>query len=145
MCYPALSLAETFVNKSDNINALNNKGLDLVNLGKHNEAIQCFDKALEIDVNFSNSWLNKGFSLYHVGKHSDAIQCYDKALEIDANDVDAWYNKGNALYASGKYTEAIQCYDKALEIDPNNDFFNKNRNIVLKKLGKTEKKSGWKR
>jgi tetratricopeptide (TPR) repeat protein len=87
---------------------------------EHNKAIQCYDKAIEIDPNYADAWYNKGVTLYRLGKHNDeAIQCYDKAIEIDPNYADAWYNKGVTLYRLGKHNdEAIQCYDKAIEIDP---------------------------
>ena len=83
----------------------------------------------------------KGNEYFYKKKYNEAIQCYDKALEIDVNNANAWNNKGLSLYYIGEYEEAIQCYDKALEIAPNNDLYTKNRNIVLEKLKKTERKS----
>ncbi len=35
----------------------------LNNLGKYQEAIDCFEKSLEINPNKANAWYNKGFSL----------------------------------------------------------------------------------
>jgi tetratricopeptide (TPR) repeat protein len=107
-----------------------NKGRSFSQLGKIDQAIQCYDKAIEIDPNYVDAWYEKGNALYGL----ESIQCYDKAIEIDPKYAKAWYGKGNTLlalsyvdaYANkgdalsmiGKYNEAIQCYDKAIEIDP---------------------------
>ena len=43
--------------------ALNNKGLALKNLGKYQEAIEWYDKALKIDPNDIYALNNKGLAL----------------------------------------------------------------------------------
>jgi tetratricopeptide (TPR) repeat protein len=65
------------------------KGNSLFNDRKFDEAIQCYDKVLELDPAFKRAWNNKGFALALLGKHGEAIQCYDKALELDQVDADA--------------------------------------------------------
>jgi len=40
-----------------------NKGASLNCLGRHEEAIRCLDKALQLDPNFTFAWINKGASL----------------------------------------------------------------------------------
>ena len=85
--------------------------------GDYWKAIQCYDRALEIDENNGDIWHNKGLALHDLGKYYEAIQCHDRALEIDEKSVDVWNSKGSALYCLGMYNEAIQCYDKTLEID----------------------------
>jgi tetratricopeptide (TPR) repeat protein len=83
---------------------------------EYNEAIKCYDVALERDTNNPNVWHNRGYALNKLSRHEEAIKCYDKAIEIDPNFVKAWENKGVAFYRLGKYDEAIKCYDKAIEI-----------------------------
>ncbi len=39
----------------------------LNNLGKHEEAIPCFDKAIEIEPNHAKAWNNKGYTLNNLG------------------------------------------------------------------------------
>ena len=39
------------------------KVLALYNLGKYEEAIKCYDKAIEIDPNYADAWNNKGLAL----------------------------------------------------------------------------------
>jgi tetratricopeptide (TPR) repeat protein len=118
------------------------KGEECYYKKEYNEAIQCYDKALEIEPNHAYVWIKKASALVDLGKLNEVIQCIDKALEIEPNDAPTWNNKGLVLAKLGKYDEAIQCYDRALEIDPYNDQIKQNRNIALEKLGKSEKKLG---
>ncbi len=97
---------------------LSNKGVSLANLGKLQEAIACFDRALEINPRNAEAWNNKGVSLANLGKPEEAIACYDRALEINPRYAGAWNNKGVSLANLGKLQEAIACYDRALEINP---------------------------
>jgi tetratricopeptide (TPR) repeat protein len=115
----------------------NEKGCDLGDQGKHQEAIKCFDKAIEIEPNDIDAWNGKGNALYCLGKYDEAIRCYDKALDIDPNDTDVWYNKGNALNDKEKYEKAIKGYNKYLEINPNNAEAKSYKEKALKALGKT--------
>jgi tetratricopeptide (TPR) repeat protein len=60
-----------------------NKGLSLYYLGNNDEAIECYDKALEINPQNADAYYKKGLSLYYLGNNDEAIECYDKALEIN--------------------------------------------------------------
>jgi tetratricopeptide (TPR) repeat protein len=60
----------------------NNKGLALYNLGKHEEAIKWYDKALEIEPNDDKAWYNKGLALDKLTKYEDARKCFDKAQQL---------------------------------------------------------------
>ncbi len=95
-----------------------NKGNTLVESGMYAEAIQCYDKALEINPKIGEVWNNKGLALARTGRHSEAVQCYDKALEIAPGDAEIIYNKGIALSHLGNREEAMQCYDKIVEMNP---------------------------
>jgi len=95
-----------------------NKGVSLHNLGHDDEAIHCFNEALEIAPQDVAVWTNKGNSFYSLGRVEEAICCYDKALEIHPRFATAWNNKGYSLAKLSRLDEAIGCYDKALEIDP---------------------------
>ena len=112
-----------------------NKGSTMYFLGKYDEAIKCYDKAIEIDPDNPVVWNNKGLALNSLGKYDEAVKCYDKAIEIDPDDADAWNNKGLALNSLGKYDEAVKCYDKAIEIDPDDADAWNNKGLALNSLG----------
>jgi tetratricopeptide (TPR) repeat protein len=107
------------------------KGNEYFYKEEYNKAIQCYDRALEIEPNNADIWNNKGHALDDLGNHEEAIQCYDKALELDSNHAIAWNNKGFALAKLGKYNEAIQCYDKTLELDSNHAIAWNNKGFAL--------------
>jgi tetratricopeptide (TPR) repeat protein len=109
-----------FKEDSNYASAWYNKGVALVDLGKYEEALVYFDKAIELNPNDAEVWDNKGIVLGYLGKHEEALVCFNKALEQNPNNADAWYNKGVALYDLGKIQEAISCYNEAIEIKPNN-------------------------
>ena len=93
-----------------------NKGAALYSLGKYDEAIKCYDKAIEFDPDNPVVWNNKGLALNSLGKYDEAIKCYDKAIEIDPDDADTWNNKGLALNSLGNDDEAKKCYDRSKKL-----------------------------
>ena len=94
------------------------KGDALYNQGNYTQAIQYYDKALDIDLNDINVLSGKEDALNGKGSYTQAIQFFDKVLAINSEDIRTLNGKGNALSGQGNYTQAIQYYDKALAIDP---------------------------
>jgi Flp pilus assembly protein TadD len=65
--------------------ALASKGRSLRKSGKYQEAIEHFDKALEVYPKNKGVLNNKGLALDSLGKYEDAKGCYDKARELGLN------------------------------------------------------------
>lgn len=65
--------------------AWNNKGLTFAILENYEEAIICYEKALECDLTLKESHCNKGRALSFLGRFSEAIESYEKAIELDEN------------------------------------------------------------
>jgi tetratricopeptide (TPR) repeat protein len=82
------------------------KGNSAFDLKKYEDAIKCYNRAIQIDPNYVDA-VNK------------LLSCCDKALEIDPNGADIWCKKGTVLLTNlGKYEEAVAQFDKALGIKP---------------------------
>ena len=77
--------------------AWNNKGLALDKLGRYQEAVDSYEKALKIDPGYVKAWNNKGLALDKLGRYQEAVDSYERALSIDPNDATVWHNKGLAL------------------------------------------------
>ena len=112
------------------------KGNTLIDLEKYHEAIQCYNKVIQMNPNNSSEAIyNKGEALYHLNKYQEAIKCYNKALESNPNNSDIYNDKGNALYNLDKYIESIECYNKSIELKPNESYYF-NKGFALIKLKK---------
>jgi tetratricopeptide (TPR) repeat protein len=62
------------------------KGHALFELGKYDDAIECFDKSLEMHPS-ALVWYRKGLCLYHKGQSEESLRCLGKALkECPAHD-----------------------------------------------------------
>jgi tetratricopeptide (TPR) repeat protein len=116
----------------------NNKGGSLAALGRHAEAISCYDQALAIDQRNAQAWNNKGNALTALGRFAEAIGCFDQALAINPRYGSAWQNKGAVLDALGRHAEAIGCFDQALAIDPRDAQACNNKGNALTALGRRE-------
>lgn len=94
-----------------------NKGVTLGELGKHEDAVKCYDRALEIDPDFADAWYNKGELLCELAEFDDGIKCYDKVLEIDPNYASAWYIKGLICSLKEETETVLECLAKAIKLD----------------------------
>src|SRR6187431_1350964 len=57
--------------------AWHRKGYDFIKLGEYEKAIECHNKAIELDCNNINAWNDKGIALYFLGRYEEAIECYN--------------------------------------------------------------------
>ncbi len=72
----------------------------LHDLSKHQEAVQSFDKALDINPANQAIWIFRGDTLLAMKKCEDARGSYDKALEI---------NSKLQLTLMSRYDQVKQC------------------------------------
>ena len=87
-------------------------------MGKHKEAIECFDKALTISPDLDNIWVNKGITLTRLSLIEEALTCFEKAVELNPKVPLNWYNYGHSLSNLERFEESIQKYDRALALNP---------------------------
>lgn len=115
---------------------LNNKAKTLNDIGRHAEAIQCCDRALEINPQYVFALANKGIALEGIGEYIKAIECYDEVLKVNPNSDKAWDNKGAAFIRLEKFVKAIECLNEALRINPENAYALCNKGMAYQNLGK---------
>lgn len=78
------------------------KGVEYVHELKLDEAINCFNKVLEIDPQYVNAYNFLGFVHRMQNKHRQAIQDFTKALELEPNNPYACHQREYALEILGE-------------------------------------------
>lgn len=73
------------------------KGLDLGHFGMYNEALNCFEKVIQLDPSYDRAWSYKGLCLTCLERFKEALNCYDKVIELNPNDDDAKDSKARIL------------------------------------------------
>jgi len=86
------------------------------NLQQYEQAIQNYNKALELKPDFPKALYNRGIAYRYVGQYERAIQDYDKALELRPDYPEALVNRGLAYIHLGQYEQAIQDFNRAVEL-----------------------------
>jgi tetratricopeptide (TPR) repeat protein len=105
---------------------------------QYEEALDSYNKAIEINPDYVPAWHNRGRPLSRLKRYKEAFDSYNKAIEINSDYFLSWYNRGIVLRKLGRYEEAFDSYNKAVEINPNYVSAWYNRGIVLRKLGRYE-------
>ena len=95
------------------------KGTSLSFLGCHQEALACFDRALQMDPKLSLALYNKGNIMATVfRRYDEANAFYDQALAINPKEFRTWSNKAAMFWSMGQHREQFECCEKALAINP---------------------------
>jgi tetratricopeptide (TPR) repeat protein len=99
------------------IGAWIDKGLNLERLGRHEEAIESNDAALQINPKHEGALYSKVVSLLNSKKYSEALSAFVQALQLNAEDVNAWFGEGLSLAHLRRYDEAIEASRDGLNVD----------------------------
>lgn len=91
--------------------AWNGRGIALTELGRFEEAMECFDRAALLHPVHPGIPFNRGNAYRGLGRHHDAIECYRQAVAIDPGYADAHWNSALSHLALGKLEEGFRGYE----------------------------------
>ena len=112
-------------------------------LKKFDEAIQFYNKALQLDSEYSDAENNLTLAYRNGGKHhgeitrniQKSIQYLEIAHQRDASDIETLRLLGIAYGMSGNGSKAVEYLEKALKLQPNNPSIMFNLGIALNQFG----------
>jgi len=114
----------------------NDRGAGLESLGRYEDALACYDRALDLNSRDDLTWVHRGTVLEALGRTDDALACCDHALQLNPRSEQALVAKGMMLGAQGQIEEARTYCDRALKINPRNEQAWVNMGVALDALNR---------
>lgn len=115
-----------------------NIGNGFFSLDLHQEALESYEKAIELKPDDYRAWNNKGSVLQDLERYEEALESCDKALTITKDAVTVWNSRGLCLSFLQRYDEAIDNLKRASELEQDEPLFLANQGIVLARAGRYE-------
>ncbi len=100
------------------------------------EALESYDRALELDPNHVNALANRGLALHELERFEEVLENCDRVLVLDPKHVGALRNRGAALLRLERFDEALESLDRALALDPKHVNALANQGVALLSLGR---------
>lgn len=94
------------------------QGNSLEAAGQIEQALRCYEAAIERLPNLARAHLNRGNALLAMGDLGGAAAAYETALTHDADYAAAHFNSGNVLTILGHREAALHAYNAALRLKP---------------------------
>jgi tetratricopeptide (TPR) repeat protein len=99
-------------------------------------AIEAYEKAIELEPDYSDAYCNLGAIRYNQGQRSAARRAFEACLEREADHVEANFNLANVLEEEGDDGAALAHYRRALASDPLYPDLHINLALLYEKLGR---------
>jgi len=89
--------------------------------GYFNEAVEAFNKALELDPDYGEAHNDFGYTYLDMGNFESAVEHFKKYASLNPGDANPLDSMAEAYFLMGRLDESISKYKEALEIKP--DFY----------------------
>ncbi|MGI8788693.1 MAG: tetratricopeptide repeat protein [Pyrinomonadaceae bacterium] len=130
--------SETQKNKRAAAQALYSQGLGILSRDDYARAFPFFERAVEIDPAYAESWYQAGFCYGMLGRHADALRATRQASKLRPEWSAAYVNIGASSFALGQYKDAADAYRQATKLDADNADAQYALGLSLNKLNRAD-------
>ena len=96
---------------------------------KHNEAIECWERALALQSDLPDTWRCLGHATRDTGKHEESAAHYREVVRLRPRAPEGHFHFGDALRHLGRLADASASYRECLRLNP--DFVEAHHNLGL--------------
>jgi tetratricopeptide (TPR) repeat protein len=103
--------------------------------GKYHEALQDYEKSLELKPDFDRTYVNIANVYAAQNQYDKTIQYLNQAIALNPKTAQSWFNRGQAKFNLKDYQGAVQDFDKTLALKPDQALALMYRGIAEATLG----------
>jgi predicted O-linked N-acetylglucosamine transferase (SPINDLY family) len=111
-----------------------NRGNALKALGRLDEALADYARAIKLKPDFAAAHGNRANALKLLGRLDEALASQNRLVGLSPRSAEAWNSRGNTLKELGRLDEALESYERALSLQPGYSSALSNRGVVLHEL-----------
>ena len=93
------------------------EGNELISQGNIEDALDCYNLALELDSKSIIALNNKGYAHYLLKDYTNAVYAFNLALKIDKEYVYSLIGKSYSLYYLNYFVASLNCFNKVISKD----------------------------
>ena len=101
-----------------NLTFIMQKGSNLININKPNDAINIFTNLIDLDPYWAEAWNKRATVFYLIGEYQKSQNDINKVLELEKRHFGALAGQGLVNIKLKNYEKAIQSYEKVQQIYP---------------------------
>lgn len=117
---------------------LTNKGMELKDEHRFEEALRFFDAALRLDPNDVSAWSNRALVLVQLNRFDEAVESAQKVVAFEATSPASWNALGKAFLLMKKFSESANAFGQAFKLDEKSAVYANNAGFALEASGKFE-------
>ena len=104
---------------TESVESLNRRAVTYLNLGKNKTALAHFERAIELDGSYPNTYTNRGCLYHALGQYEDALHDYQQAIRLGRSAINSrvFNNRGLVHLALGRLNKAQQDIERAIGLD----------------------------
>jgi tetratricopeptide (TPR) repeat protein len=107
-------------------------GLEHLQSARFAEAVEFFDKALQINPHDIDSLRHKAEAMVNLGEEDGAVICYEEVCKLQPEDALSWVEKGDLLTWLNRLDEALASYERATTLDSTSADIWRKKGLVLR-------------
>lgn len=115
-----------------------NFGFALYKLGKFEEAIHYYNRAISISPNYAGAYNNRGTAYARLGNYVAAIESYDLAIRLKPDAPIYYFNKAMAYRDLGRHEKAIEILNQTIQKKPDYIEAYNNKGAIYAAIGQFE-------